>query len=52
MADASRIKEPWIAALILAPAVLDGVRYFHPQAKWAVWTSRGFKVGLVLLVFR
>ena len=52
MADASRIKEPWIAALILAPAVLDSVRYFHPQAKWAAWSSRGFKAGMVLLVLR
>jgi hypothetical protein len=52
MADASRLKEPWIAALILAPAVLDGVRYLHPQAKWAAWSSRGFKAGMVLLVLR
>jgi hypothetical protein len=52
MADSARIKEPWIAALILAPAVLVGVRYFHPQAKWAAWGSRGVKAGMVLLVFR
>lgn len=52
MADASRLKEPWIAALILAPAVLDSVRYFHPDAKWAAWSSRGFKAGMVLLVLR
>ncbi len=52
MADSARLKEPWIAALILAPAVLDSVRYFHPQAKWAAWSSRGFKVGMVLLVLR
>ena len=30
--------------MILAPAVLDGWRYFHPDAKWAVWTSRAVKV--------
>jgi len=52
MADAARMKEPWIAALILAPAVLDSVRYFHPEAKWAAWGSRGFKAGMVLLVLR
>ncbi len=52
MADALRWKEPVIAALILAPAVLDAVRYFRPDAKWAAWSSRGVKVGMVLLVFR
>lgn len=52
MADAIRWKEPVIAALVLAPAVLDSVRYFRPEAKWAVWGSRGLKVGMVLLVIR
>lgn len=52
MADASRIKEPLIAALILAPAILDTVRYFKPEARWAAWSSRGVKAGLVLLVAR
>jgi hypothetical protein len=52
MADALRWKEPVIAALVLAPAVLDAIRYYHPDAKWAAWSSRGVKVGMVLLVFR
>ena len=52
MADAARIKEPLIAALILAPAVLDTVRYFRPDARWATWSSRGVKAGMVLLVLR
>jgi hypothetical protein len=52
MADALRWKEPVVAALLLVPAVLDAVRYFHPDAKWAVWGSRGVKVGMVLLVIR
>jgi hypothetical protein len=52
MADALRWKEPVIAALLLVPAVLDAVRYYHPEAKWAVWGSRGVKVGMVLLVVR
>ena len=30
MADALRWKEPWVGALILAPAVLDAVRYYQP----------------------
>jgi hypothetical protein len=52
MADALRWKEPWIGALILAPAVLDAIRYYRPDAKWATWGSRGVKVGMVLLVIR
>ena len=41
MADAIGWKEPVIGALILAPAILDAVRYFKPDAKWARWSSRG-----------
>lgn len=52
MAASSRLDERWIGALVLAPAVLDAWRCFHPDAKWAVWTSRGVKVGMVVLVAR
>ena len=52
MAEASRVDERWIGALLLAPAILDGWRYFHPDARWAVWTSRGLKVGMVVMVVR
>jgi hypothetical protein len=52
MASASRIDERWIGALVLAPAVLDAVRYFHPDVKWAAWTSRGVKIGMVVMVVR
>ena len=52
MAISARIEEPWIGALILAPAVLDAWRYFEPDAKWPVWASRGVKLAAVLLVFR
>jgi hypothetical protein len=52
MAEGARIDERWIGAMVLAPAVLDSIRYFDPDAKWAVWTSRAAKVGLVLLVMR
>ena len=52
MADAVRIDERWIGVMVLAPAVLDTWRYFHPRSKWATWTSRGAKVGLVLLVLK
>jgi hypothetical protein len=41
--------EPFIGALVLAPALLDGYRYFKPHSAWAKWTSRGCKVAAVLL---
>jgi hypothetical protein len=52
MAAASRIDERWIGALVLAPALLDGWRYYHPNAKWAAWSSRGVKIGMVFMVMR
>jgi hypothetical protein len=52
MADALRWREPWVGVLVLAPAILDAVRYFNPDARWAVWASRGAKIGGVALVFR
>jgi hypothetical protein len=52
MADALHINERWLGVLILAPAVLDTYRYFHPDARWAVWSSRGVKMGSVALVLK
>jgi hypothetical protein len=52
MAESARIEEPWIGAMILAPAVLDSWRYFDPDARWAVWLSRASKVAVVLLVLK
>lgn len=52
MAVSSRVDERWIGALVLAPAVLDAWRYFDPEARWAVWLSRGVKVAGVLLIIR
>jgi len=52
IAVAAGIDEPWVGAMILVPAVLDGWRYFDPGAKWAVWASRAAKIGFVLLVFK
>jgi hypothetical protein len=46
------LDERWVGALILAPAALDAYRYFVPGSRWAVWTSRAVKVGMVLLVIR
>ena len=50
MADALGVGEPWVGAMILAPAVLDTWRYFKPESRWAAWTSRAMKVGSVLMV--
>jgi len=52
MADALRWKEPYVGLLILAPAVLDAVRYFNPNARWATWGSRGAKAFGAALVLR
>ena len=52
MADALGWKEPYVGLLILAPAVLDMVRYFHPEARWAAWGSRGSKIIGVALVLK
>ena len=52
MADALRWKEPYVGLLILLPAVLDAVRYFDPEARWATWGSRAAKIGGVVLILR
>ena len=52
IADATDVDERWIGAIVLAPALLDGWRYFHPESKVAVWLSRGVKVGMVALVLK
>jgi hypothetical protein len=52
IASGARIDERWVGVMILTPAVLDAVRYFNPDAKWAVWASRAAKIGMVFVVFR
>lgn len=46
------VSEPVAGAFILAPALLDTWRYYHPQQRAVAWVSRGVKVGLVLLTAR
>ena len=46
------LPEPVIGVLILAPAVLDGLRYAHDDPAWARWASRAVKAGLVLLAVK
>ena len=52
MADSLRWKEPFVGALILIPAVLDLVRFYHPDQRWAAWGSRAAKIGGVVLIAR
>jgi hypothetical protein len=52
MADALDMDERWIGLMVLAPAALDGYRYFNPGSDWATWLSRAVKVGMVLLVIK
>ena len=52
MAETIGVDERAIGALVLAPAVLDAIRYFKPEARWAKWASRAAKAGSVLLVFK
>ena len=52
MASSRRIDERWIGAIVLAPALLDMYRFFNPDARWAIWTSRGVKMGSVVLVLK
>jgi hypothetical protein len=52
MAQSIGVDERAIGALVLAPAVFDTIRYFKPEARWAIWASRAAKVGSVLLVVK
>ena len=52
IAQSARMDERWVGAMLLVPAAMDAWRYFDPDAKWATWTSRAAKVGMVLLMFR
>lgn len=52
MAVSARIDEPWIGATILAPALLDGARYYRPETTWLKWASRAAKVGGAVLIVR
>lgn len=46
------IPEPVIGILIVAPAALDGIRYFRNDPAWARWSSRAVKAGLLLIAIR
>lgn len=42
--------EPAIGALIMAPAILDINRYYHPDSRWATWATRALAAGSVLIL--
>ena len=52
IAASAEIDEPVIGAVILAPAVLDAVRYFGVRNRWVVWGSRVAKIGGAMLVVK
>jgi hypothetical protein len=52
MAESLRWKEPYVGLLVLIPAALDAVRYFHPDARWAAWGSRAAKIAGVVVIAR
>jgi hypothetical protein len=52
MAASVGVSERAIGVVVMAPALLDAYRYFHPASTWAKWTSRAVKVGSVLLVLK
>ena len=52
MAQSIGVDERAIGAVVLGPAVFDAIRYFKPEARWAIWASRAAKVGSVLLVLK
>jgi hypothetical protein len=52
MALSARVDEPVIGAVVLAPAILDTMRYFGTDNRWVVWGSRAAKVAGVFLIVR
>ena len=51
MALSSDVPEPTIGVLLLAPALLDGWRYYD-ETRWAKWGSRAVKVAGALLAIK
>ena len=52
IAVSADVDEPWVGVTVLAPAVLDAVRYYRPNSRRLRWASRAAKVGGTLLIFR
>jgi len=52
MAVSADVPEPLIGVTVLAPAVLDAVRYYRPRSRALRWASRASKIGGVLLILK
>ena len=52
MALSAGVDEPWVGVTVLAPAVLDGARYYRPNSRVLRWASRAVKAGGALLIFK
>ncbi len=52
MALSARLAEPWMAPVILGPAMLDAARYLKPESRALRWSSRAAKVAGLLLIAR
>ena len=52
MASGLGVPEPAIAALVVAPAILEAYRYYHPDSRWAKWATRALAAGSVLILVR
>jgi hypothetical protein len=52
IAISAHVAEPWIGVAILAPALLDGGRFYRPEQQWLKWASRAAKAGGALLIIR
>jgi hypothetical protein len=50
MAESLGVREPWVGAMLIVPAVCDIWRYFDPESVWARRLSRASKLGLILVV--
>jgi hypothetical protein len=49
---ATGFDERAVGVFVIAPAAFDAWRYFHPEARWAVWAARAAKVATVVLVVK
>ena len=52
MAHSAGVDEPVIGLTVLAPAVLDGARYYRPRSATLKWVSRASKIGGALLAIK
>ena len=52
MAVSADVPEPVIGLTVLAPAMLDGARYYLPRSRALKWASRASKIGGALLAIK